>query len=72
MSLLKLIISGLSYIFLAYIFSFRSQLSLVNRTFLGKIFEKNWLGAWNLWSEQPLAPPSEDVITVLEILVDPM
>ena len=27
-------------------------------------------GARNLWSEQPLAPPVEDVITGLEIPVD--
>ena len=30
-----------------------------------------WVGgARNLWSEQPLAPPAEDVITGLEFLVD--
>ena len=44
MSLLKLIISGLNYIFLACIFSSRSQCSLINWTFLGKISEKIWLG----------------------------
>ena len=27
-------------------------------------------GARNMWSRQPLAPPAEDVITGLEILVD--
>ena len=27
-------------------------------------------GARNLWSEQPLAPPAEDVITAFEFLVD--
>ena len=27
-------------------------------------------GARNLWSEQPLAPPAEDVLTGLEFLVD--
>ena len=27
-------------------------------------------GAWNMWSEQPLAQPAEDVITGLEFLVD--
>ena len=28
------------------------------------------MGARNLWSEQPLAPPAEKVITELEFLVD--
>ena len=38
------------------------------------ITSRNWAvqagGAQNLWSEQPLAPPAEDVITGLEFLVD--